>query len=93
LLKSQLEQATLSYNQAVAIRLLAAGPEPGAYTDLGGQNASSPQSAPMSARSAPARRLKVAVDGEKEVLIAVPEWISHNSSPARTSWRLGPTIR
>jgi len=79
--KSQLEQATLSYNQAVATRdsarsQLAQAQNQVAYTDLkAGQNgivtAVSADVGQVVGAGTPV--VTVAVDGEKEVLIAVPE--------------------
>lgn len=79
--KSQLEQATLSYNQAVATRdaarsTLAQAQNQVRYTDLkAGQNgivtAVSADVGQVVGAGTPV--VTVAVDGEKEVLIAVPE--------------------
>jgi multidrug efflux system membrane fusion protein len=79
--KSQLEQATLSYNQAVATRdsarsQLAQAQNQVGYTDLkAGQNgivtAVAADVGQVVGAGTPV--MTVAVDGEKEVLIAVPE--------------------
>ncbi|TGQ38471.1 efflux RND transporter periplasmic adaptor subunit [Mesorhizobium sp. M00.F.Ca.ET.216.01.1.1] len=79
--KSQLEQATLSYNQAVATRdsarsQLAQAKNQVGYTDLkAGQNgivtAINADVGQVVGAGTPV--MTVAVDGEKEVLIAVPE--------------------
>jgi multidrug efflux system membrane fusion protein len=79
--KSQLEQATLSYDQAVSTRDSARSTLDQAKNQVAiaisrpTGTASSPRSAPMSARWSRSGTpvITVAVDGEKEVLIAVPE--------------------
>ena len=101
--KSQLEQATLSYDQAVATRdaarsTLAQAQNQVGYTELKAERERHRHRRQRRCRPGGRRRhagVTVAVDGEKEVLIAVPEMdiAAIQAGQGRSRRASGPTTR